>query len=463
MPFAPRNSVRVQLTIIILATIVCSWLLSAGLSNYLHYQRVRSMRQHMLEHPEFYPVPIPEPQFGWKGFFLGPRAFMPTLGANRPSGPAKGQPLGGENKHSGGAQLLPSPMGGPPFGVGDRPNRMPLPPGLPPRGRLDPWFGSFLLSRAGIALFLALAAGTWLSYRFTRPLGELIKGAMAFQSGNLNYRVPLQGESDFTQVASAMNRMAEQLRLQIEELKKDAARRKQLLADVAHELRGPVTTMQTMCTAMASGLAEQPERRQQAMESLARAADRLTRLVTDLLELAKLDLKELPIHFEEVELRELLTTVLQNHAAMAKQHQVILRELKPGSLQTVLADPYRLTQILDNLINNAISHTGAGTEIQVSIVPGDPIEIRVADTGKGIAAEHLPYLFDPFYRVDQARSPGDFHCGLGLRIARGLAEAHHGQLHLTSQLEEGTTAILRLPRAPVSQAEVRGGDEKKSG
>lgn len=444
MPFVQRNSVRVRLTIIILATIVCSWLFSAGLSNYLHYQRVRSMRQHMLEHPDFYPVPIPEPQFGWKGFLLGPRAFLPAMEPNK------------------GAQRLPTPMDGPPPGVGNRPNRMPFPPGLPPRGSMDPWFSSFLLSRAGIALFLALVAGTWLSYRFTRPLGELIKGATAFQSGDLNYRVPLKGESDFTQVASAMNRMAEQLRLQIEELKKDAARRKQLLADVAHELRGPVTTMQTMCTAMASGLADQPVRRQQAVDSLVRAADRLTHLVTDLLELAKLDLKELPIHLEEVELRELLTAVLQNHAAAAKQHQVILHDLKPGPPQLVLADPHRLIQILDNLLNNAISHTGAGTEIQVSIVPGDPVEIRVADTGKGIAAEHLPNLFDPFYRVDQARTPGDFHCGLGLRIARGLAEAHHGQLHLTSQLGEGTTAILSLPRAPVSQAEACKKDEIKT-
>jgi signal transduction histidine kinase len=257
----------------------------------------------------------------------------------------------------------------------------------------------------------------------------------------------MKGESDFTRVALAMNRMAERLRGQIDELERDAERRKQLLADVAHELRTPVMTMQTMCSAMVGGLADQPERKQQALASLHRASERLSRLVSDLLELAKLDLKELPIHLQKIEVRELLTAILQNHAGAARQLQVILHELDPGPPVEVMADPERLTQILDNLVNNAIHHAGSGATVQLSVEPGDPVQIKVADTGKGIAPEHLPYLFDPFYRVDQVRTPGDPHCGLGLRIARGLAEAHHGRLTLSSRIGQGTTAIVSLPHA----------------
>jgi signal transduction histidine kinase len=429
MPFVRKSSVRVQLTVIILVAIVSSWLLSAGLSNYLLYQRIRSLRQEMLQHPDLYPRPIPEPQFGLKGFFFGPRGLMPKrMDTHRPPGSPENLP--------------------PRFG---EPNQGQPPPGPPPEPS-NSWISGFVLSHAGIALALALLAGTWLSYRFTRPLGELIKGAMAFQSGNLDYRVPLKGESDFTRVALAMNRMAERLRSQIKELELDAERRKQLLADVAHELRSPVMTMQTMCSAMASGLAEHPERKQQALSSLVRASERLTHLVNDLIELAKLDLQELPIHLQEVDLRELLKSVLQNHVAAAKQEQVILHELAEGPAVTLSADPDRLTQIMDNLLNNAIHHAGAGSIIQVSIEAGDPVQIKVADSGKGIDPRHLPYLFDPFYRVDQVRTPGDPHSGLGLRIARGLAEAHQGQLSLTSTLGQGTTVVVSLPRSRRSWA-----------
>jgi signal transduction histidine kinase len=423
MPFVRKSSVRAQLTVIILCAIVSSWLLSSGLSNYFIYQRIRSMRQEMLRHPDLYPSPIPEPQFGLKGFFFGPRGFMP----NRvdPHGPPRNP------------EIKPPRIGEP------NPPQTPLvPPPMPSSSEI----GGFLLSHAGIALALALLAGTWLSYRFTRPLGELIKGAMAFQSGNLDYRVPLKGESDFTRVALAMNRMADRLRDQISELEQEAERRKQILADVAHELRSPVMTMQTMCSAMASGLTEHQERKQQAVSSLVRASRRLSHLVNDLLELAKLDLQELPIHFQEVELRDLLKSVLQNHVGAAKLEQVVLQELPEGPAVTLRADPDRLTQILDNLLNNAIHYAGPGSTVRVSIDPFDPVQIKVADSGKGIDPRHLPYLFDPFYRVDQVRTPGDPHSGLGLRIARGLAEAHRGQLNLTSVVGEGTTVVVSLPR-----------------
>jgi signal transduction histidine kinase len=424
MPFVLKNSVRAQLTIIILVTIVSSWVLSAGLSNYFMYQRIRAMHQQMMEHPNLYPNPIPNPQFGWKSFFLGPRAFMSGDRLFRPS----------------------KPPNGPPPGNPGEPGRIPFPPGEPPqRGVGGPKLGSFFLSHAGIALCLALIAGTWLSYKFTRPLNELIKGATAFQSGNLDHRILLKGENDFTRVAQSMNRMAERLRAQIGVLEEDAERRKQLLADVAHELRSPVATMQTMCSAMAEGLAEHPERKKQAIASLVRASERLTHLVTDLLELAKLDLKELPIHLQPVELRDLVKLVIQNHAAAAKQEQVILHELEEGPAVMLKADPFRLTQVLDNLLNNAIHYAGSGAHIRVLIETGDSVVITVADTGVGIAPKHLPYLFDPFYRVNQVRTPGDAHSGLGLRIARGLVEAHQGKLSLSSQLGEGTTVEVMLP------------------
>jgi len=96
-------------------------------------------------------------------------------------------------------------------------------------------------------------------------------------------------------------------------------------------------------------------------------------------------------------------------------------------------------------MDNAISHAGAGAQVRITVEPGDPVAVIVADTGRGIAAEHVPYLFDPFCRADAVRTPGERHSGLGLRIARGLAQAHGGDLRVESEEGRGTRAILTLP------------------
>ena len=141
-----------------------------------------------------------------------------------------------------------------------------------------------IFARAFVALLLALLAGAWLSRRFTRPLSELSHGAQVLQSGNFDYRLPVHGGDEFTQVSQALNGLAERVEQQINHLEEEARRRQQFLADAAHELRSPVTTMRTMAGALQEGLAEDPERRARAIHALVRTSDRLQHLVTDLLD-----------------------------------------------------------------------------------------------------------------------------------------------------------------------------------
>ena len=244
-----------------------------------------------------------------------------------------------------------------------------------------------------------------------------------------------------------MNEMAERVSAQLRTLEEDATRRQQLLADVAHELRSPVTTLRTMSGALDEGLADDPERRARAVRSMVKTSDRMLHLVTDLLELAKLDLKELPLHLHQVDLRELAAAVILTHQAAATQANMTLHPIEPGVPVIRTADPDRLAQVLDNLLDNAISYAGPGAELFVLLDSnGAGSRLIVKDTGQGIPAEHLPYLFDPFYRVDMARTPKDNHSGLGLRIARGLIEAHGATLHIESEVGQGTTAIITFPR-----------------
>lgn len=321
--------------------------------------------------------------------------------------------------------------------------RPPIRPGGPfPVGLTG---GNVLALRALVALLLALGTGAWLSRRFTRPLTKLAEGAAAYESGNLGHRISMEGSDEFSHVAEAMNQMAETVSGQIGRLEEDAKRRRQFLADIAHELRGPVTTMRTMAGALQDGLASDPERMDRAAGSLVRTSDRLLRLVTDLLELSKLDLRELPINRQEVDIRELAAAAISSHAASALQAGITLHAVAPGASIRASIDPNRITQVLDNLLDNAISYAGEGAEVRVAIEDGDPLRLIITDTGRGIPADHLPNIFEPFYRADPARTPDDAHSGLGLRIARGIVEAHGGTLEIGSVEGVGTRAVINLP------------------
>jgi len=294
-------------------------------------------------------------------------------------------------------------------------------------------------------IIVALAAGILLSRRFTRPLALLAEGAGALGSGRLDHRVPLTGDDEFGRVATSMNQMAERISDQIQALQADSRRRQQLLADVAHELRSPVAALKAMAEALRDGVAVGPERSERATRAIVESAARMERLVNDLMDLARLDLHELPLHRMAVDLRAAARDAVRRYARAAKAAGINLHPVEEGDPVLVLGDPHRLAQILDNLLDNAISHAGGDAEVRVAVEAGDTVKVRVSDTGRGIPAEHMPYLFDPFYRGDAARTPGDKHSGLGLRIARGLAQAHGGDLQIESGMNRGTCATLSLP------------------
>jgi len=462
MRFVPKANVRVQLTLTILLVILLSWLCSTVMSNYLILQGMHNLRQSMLLHPELYPRPLPEPNIGLRELLLGPTERVTDLFGfaqpprqnpraetpERVGEDNEGVPPGPPDNNSGGMSpspreddIAPQPPN-PPDNIASGMAPLPRRPAPPPRMEL---YRIIILARAFVALLFALLAGAWLSRKFTRPLSELSHGAQVLQSGNFDYRLPVHGGDEFTQVSLAMNGMAERVAGQIGHLEEEARRRQQFLADVAHELRSPVTTMRTMAGALEEGLAEDPERHTRAITALVRTSDRLQHLVTDLLELAKLDLHELPMHRQPVDIRELAGACLQAHVPAAAQAGIVLQPVAPGAPLMLEADPDRLAQVLDNLLENAINYAGSGAQVTITLDDGDPVRLMVADTGQGIPARHLPYLFDAFYRVDSSRTPGQSPSGLGLRITRGLVEAHGGTLTLDSEVGKGTRVTVSLP------------------
>jgi len=456
---------------------------------------MRSYRQQMLDRPDLYPRPFPEPQFGIVEFFTGRPPFpggdhrppmdngqilkgspktnkmqgrlmitspnAPVPGGSPGMAPGQGGPsMGGPNGPMPGSSPGMAPgQGGAPMGgangpmPGSSPGMAPGQGGAPmggpdgpiPEGSRESFEAKLLALRFAIALGLAILAGILLGQRFTNPLMQLSKGADAFQAGDFDYRIPAASGDEFAAVAATMNQMASQVSAHIRSLEKDAESRRKFLADIAHELRSPVTTMRTMAGALQDGVAEEPERRDRAVSALVRTSERMLRLVQDLMELAKLDLNELPLNVKHVDLSELVGSVVHSHEVETKAAGIVLQPFVPTSPIRAKVDPDRITQVLDNILENAASYAGKGAEIRVGIEKGKNIRITVTDTGKGIRADDLPYIFDSFYRADTARTPSDSHSGLGLSIARKLVEVHGGTLDISSEEGKGTTVTIELP------------------
>ncbi len=292
----------------------------------------------------------------------------------------------------------------------------------------------------GIAfsLIIGVVVGVSLSRMVARPLTMLEDGAKAIAGGDLTHRVDVLGSEEMRSVGIAFNEMARKL--------EEAERlRSHLLADVAHELRHPLQILRGNLQAILDGVYELE------MEEIGRLfqqTQHLTRLINDLHELAQAEAQQLPLSMGSVDVGKLVGDVVNIYRPMAVSQNVQLG-LEPFKGRILIsADASRLRQALSNLLHNALQNTPANGEICVFIAEnGKNVEIMVKDSGKGISAEHLPYVFDRFYRGDPSRQRNGSGTGLGLAITQAIITAHHGQIQVSSEgRNAGTQFTLVLPR-----------------
>lgn len=295
--------------------------------------------------------------------------------------------------------------------------------------------GVFLLIGAANSIVVAVL----LSRSLTKPLDELATAARDIGAQNLSRRVKVKGKDEIADVAKAFNEMAAQLE-QAETL------RRNLLADVAHELRTPVTVLQGNLRAILDDVYPLEK------DEVARLYEQtlhLTRLIDDLRELAQAEAHQLPLNVTAVDVARLVKETAVTFQPMCESEGLTLRAELLGALPTIHADRARLQQSLNNLLNNAIRHTPAGGTItmQAEQLPGR-LQLRVIDTGEGITPEHLAHIFDRFYRIDAARSRDTGGIGLGLAIVKAIVEAHGGKVTAVSGgKNQGSQFTIHLPIA----------------
>jgi signal transduction histidine kinase len=297
--------------------------------------------------------------------------------------------------------------------------------------------------RAGLTSFLiaasiiSLVLGIWFSRGLTAPLGELEAAAGAIEAQDLSYRVPVHGSQELQAVATAFNAMAEQLE-EAETL------RRNLLADVAHELRGPLHLLQGNLQAMLDDVYPMNK------EEVARIFDQtchLTRLVDDLHELAQAEADRVSLYIQDTNPAVLVKETADLFRPEIEAHNINLRIELLGAIPTVNVDAARIRQVVHNLLSNALRHTPPEGQITVTVEHvEDILQICVTDSGDGIQAEHLPYIFDRFYRTDRGRSREKGGTGLGLAIVKAIVEAHDGTVTVHSiGRGQGSTFTVHLP------------------
>ncbi|NDJ86070.1 MAG: HAMP domain-containing protein [Chloroflexi bacterium] len=294
-----------------------------------------------------------------------------------------------------------------------------------------------MLASGLAATIVSFGLGNWLASRALSPINRISETARAIVvTDDLSRRVPIhQRQDELGSLVTTINQM-------LERLEKLFNTQRRFVADISHELRTPITAIQGHIELMQRFGSDAS-----SLDIINNETQRMAQLVGDLLLLAQADLGRLPLARYPVELEALVLKV-HNYARTLSQDRV---QVELGTLDHAVAevDEERLKQLLHNLISNALQYTSENGTLTLSLHHcGDCAEIRVADTGIGIPAQHLPHIFERFYRVDEARSRHEGGAGLGLSIATWIAEAHGGKLIATSEVGQGSTFIVRLPLLP---------------
>ncbi len=285
---------------------------------------------------------------------------------------------------------------------------------------------------------VAIGLGSLLFIQIIRPLHRLSAAAQAIAGGDLSQRVQVRGQDEISQVAHTFNQMAEHLQ-------RYAVERQNMIGDIAHELRTPLSVIQSNLEAMLDGVLPTTS---DELSSLHQETLLLNRLITDLRTLSLAEAGQLRLDKRPIDLDTLIKQVVDRMRLRAEEKNIVLETHIAGELPQIQADPERLMQVITNLLDNALRYNPAGTHVAVSACTEDSrVEVSIRDNGTGIAPEDVPHIFDRFWRAEKSRNRATGGSGLGLAIVKQLVEAHHGHVKVESQPGTGTRFTVQIPRS----------------
>jgi signal transduction histidine kinase len=295
---------------------------------------------------------------------------------------------------------------------------------------------------------MAMVLGYFLSNTVTERI-DLLKGAAEkVAHGDLKTRVPVNGRDEVAALATTFNQMAEQLQVADQMQRQLEGLRRDLIAWVSHDLQTPLTSIRAILEALSDGVVEEPETVKRYLITAQRDVRSLSSLIDDLFQMAQLDAGGFPLHRAEASLSDLISDTLESFTELAKQGEITLEGNVDSDVDPVRMDTQAIGRVLNNLISNALRHTPPLGRVSVWVRrTGQVVEVTISDTGEGIRADDLPHIFERFYRGDASRSRnrGTGGAGLGLAIARGIVQAHGGDIRVDSETGRGTQFTFNIP------------------
>lgn len=300
-------------------------------------------------------------------------------------------------------------------------------------------FLQIFLSAAGIMLIIIIIFVAAMSYSMSRPLRQMSFAAKKFAVGDFSVRVNVTSDDEIGELAKAFNDMADSLA-------SSEGMRRSFISNVSHELKTPMTTIAGFIDGMLDGTIP-PERQQHYMKIVSNEVKRLSRLVTSMLNLSRIDRGELKVNRQKFDMFSLIITILASY-----EQQIIARKLHITGLEdfrsiVVDADPDLMYQVVYNLIENAVKFTNEGGTIHFGVEETRyDISVMITNTGPGIPPEDIRFVFDRFYKTDKSRSIDKKGMGLGLFITKTIMRLHGGDIYVESRVNEFTTFTIRLPR-----------------
>lgn len=294
---------------------------------------------------------------------------------------------------------------------------------------------------------MAMVLGYFLSSTVTERIHLLKEAAQQLAQGDLQTRVPVNGRDEIAALSGAFNQMAEQLQTADQKQRELESLRRDLIAWVSHDLQTPLTSMRAVLEALVDGIVEEPEMVRRYLSTAQRDVMSLSALIDDLFQMSQLDAGGFPLERAPASLNDLVSDTLESFSQLAKQQDIALEGFVEADVDPVLMDTQAIGRVLNNLIGNALRHTPAQGRVSVRARrTGRGVEVTVSDTGEGIRDRDLPYIFERFYRGDAARSrKRGTGAGLGLAIARGIVQAHGGNIRVESEPGKGTQFTFYIP------------------
>ena len=306
-----------------------------------------------------------------------------------------------------------------------------------------------ILTATIILVFTALSVGLWIYRSIAVPLVKLKKATKNIKEGNLDFVLEVEGNDEFSQLCQDFEEMRKRLKESTEEKILMDKENKELISNISHDLKTPITAVKGYVEGIMDGVADTPEKRDKYIRTIYNKANEMDTLLNELTLYAKIDTNRIPYNFAKINVSEYFNDCVEEIGLDLETKNIRLAYFNYVDENVlIIADPEQLRRVIHNIIGNSIKYLDKQQgfiNIRIKDV-GDFIQVEIEDNGRGISARDLPYIFDRFYRADASRNSATGGSGIGLSIVKKIIEDHGGKIWATSKKGEGTTIYFTLKK-----------------